>query len=52
MAVAILCRAAVDLVALGHALLHAEHVVAQLEGSRQLLPAASPADLIYGRPGH
>ena len=44
--------AAVDLVALGHSLLDAEDVVAQLERGGQLLPAARPADLVHGGPGH
>src|SRR5262249_31905147 len=40
--------ATVELVALGHALLDAEHVVAELERGRQLLPALRAPDLDHG----
>ena len=44
--------AAVELVVLGHALLDAEHGVAQLQGRRELLLVARPPDLVEDRPGH
>ena len=44
-----LAVAAVELLALGHALLDAEHLVAQLERRRHLLVAARAADLVGER---
>ncbi len=44
--------APVELLALGHALLDAEHVVAQLQRGGQLVTAAGPPDLVADRRAH